>query len=138
MSDVRIPEGYRQVTPYLVVPDVRAEIDFLREVLGATVTVEPLLREDGTVMHTELMVGDARIMMSGTTDGITATRAMHYVYVNDVEERYAAALSAGASSIMKPADTDHGDRMAGVRDANGNAWYFAQLIPKKKRKKTSK
>ena len=35
------------------------------------------------------------------------------------------ALAAGATSERAPRDEFYGDRMAGVRDAFGNTWWFA-------------
>ena len=53
-----------ELTPYICVSDSRAAIAWYRDVLGAEVTVEPIVMDDGAVGHCELSVGGARWMMS--------------------------------------------------------------------------
>jgi uncharacterized glyoxalase superfamily protein PhnB len=43
--------------------------------------------------------------------------------VSDADRSYAAALAAGATSVMSPADQDYG-RSCGVKDTNGNTWWI--------------
>ena len=128
MLDAKIPAGYTNVTPYLVVPDVKGQIDFLRQALDAEVTFEPILRDDGSIMHAEVRVGNALIMMGGSTDVHAPIPAMLYVYVDDADDRYERALDAGGTSLMEPSDQPHGDRYGGVQDQNGNQWYMAQRL----------
>ena len=45
---------------------------------------------------------------------------MNYVFVDNVDETYQAALNAGASMLMKPGDRDYGLREAGFTDLQGN------------------
>ncbi len=56
-----IPDNYHTVTPYLVVPGVARLIEFLKHAFGATETMPPLARPDGTVMHAQLKIGDSVI-----------------------------------------------------------------------------
>ena len=44
------------------------------------------------------------------------------------DETYEKALSAGATSIMEPADQYYGDRNAAVKDPGGNIWYIATHV----------
>lgn len=43
---------------------------------------------------------------------------------DEVDEIYAKALAAGATTLIPPADQDYGGRSASVRDAEGNQWSF--------------
>ena len=52
-----------ELTPYLAVRDARAAIDWYVENLGATVTFEPMVMDDGRVGHVELDVDGAGWMM---------------------------------------------------------------------------
>ncbi len=63
-----IPPGYHTITPYLIVSGLPGTIAFLETVFDAKTTVAPMLRPDGTIMHTELQVGDSRIMMAEATE----------------------------------------------------------------------
>ena len=51
-----------------------------------------------------------------------------YLYVPDTDAVYEAALRAGASSTLEPADQFYGDRNAGVQDPWGNNWWIATHI----------
>lgn len=116
-------EGFHTVTPYLVVKDPDALIRFLEEVFNAQ-PMERMTREDGSVMHAEMRVGDSPVMISGSTDGALQT-GMLYVYVEDTDAVYARALAAGAMSLREPTDEFYGDRSAGVMDSQGNQWWLA-------------
>ena len=49
-----------QLTPYLCVADARAAIAWYVAALGAEVTCEPIIMDDGGVGHCELAIGEAR------------------------------------------------------------------------------
>jgi PhnB protein len=53
-----------ELTPYLCVRDSRAAIEWYAAALGAEVTFEPIVMDDGRVGHCELAVDGARWMMS--------------------------------------------------------------------------
>jgi PhnB protein len=125
-TDINIPEGYHQVTPYLVLKDPQATIDFLEKVVDARILMPPMYREDGGFMHGEIAIGDCPLMLGGAMDGWPPTPGMFYVYVSDADATYEKALAAGGSSIMPPADQPHGDRYGMVADPQGNQWCFAQ------------
>jgi PhnB protein len=122
-----IPKGFHTVTPYLVVEDVPAQIEFLTRAFGA----EAGHRSTGSGggMHVEARVGDSMLMIGGGGEGRPLKRpaqptALH-IYVEDTDAAYQRALDAGATSIGGPADQEYGERSAGVKDASGNVWYIA-------------
>jgi PhnB protein len=121
----RIPEGYRNVTPYLINEGVEKVIHFLRQAFGAAEKYPPMKRPDGTIMHVEMRVGDSVIMMGEATSEYRPMPACLYVYVEDVDSTYQRALRAGATSVVDPRDQFYGDRSAGVRDPAGNVWWIA-------------
>ncbi len=51
--------------------------------------------------------------------------AFLYVYVDDTDATYRAALRAGARSIEEPFDTPYGDRRCMIEDRWGNSWQIA-------------
>lgn len=119
-----IPEGYHTVTPYLVVPGVPRLIEFLQRVFDAR-ELERMAREDGTVMHAEVQIGDSRVMMGEPMGQMTPMPGHLYVYVDDADAAWRRALEAGAVSLQEPADQFYGDRTAGVQDPTGNQWWVA-------------
>lgn len=123
-----IPEGYSSVTPYLVVPGVDGVLSFVQTVFDAEITGEPIRRPDGSVMHAEVRIGDARVMMGEPTGDMPPLPAMLYVYVEDTDATYARALAAGGESVMEPADQFYGDRNAGVRGPGGTMWWMGTHV----------
>ncbi|MGA2263450.1 MAG: VOC family protein [Acidobacteriota bacterium] len=124
MATKPIPDGYHTVTPYLVVQGVAKLIDFLKQAFGAQ-EIERMQREDGTIMHAEVRIGDSMIMMGESAGEHKPMLGSLYVYVDDTDSVYIRSLQAGATSIMEPADQFYGDRNAGVKDPVGNQWWIA-------------
>jgi len=102
-------------------------IDFLQAVFHAEVkhiTKNP----NGLIMHASLLVGSSMLMLSDVQPPWSFTPAHLYVYLPNVDEIYAKAMKAGATSINSPTDQFYGDRMAGVKDPSGNTWWIATHI----------
>jgi len=122
-----IPAGFRTVTPYLVVEDVPALLDFTTRVFGAEETHRA--PGPGGGLHAEMRMGDSMLMIGGGHAGHPLGRAgmptALHVYVEDTDAAYERALLAGAASIGPPADQAYGERSAGVKDLSGNIWYIA-------------
>jgi len=123
-----IPPGYHTITPYLIVSGLPGTISFLEKVFDAKTTVAPMLRPDGSIMHTELQVGDSRIMMAEATEQWRPMPSSIFLYLPDCDAIFKRALAAGATSLMEPADQFYGDRMGGVLDHSGNQWWIATHV----------
>jgi PhnB protein len=121
------PEGYHDVTPYLVVDGAARLIDFLEEVFDAE-TLERLAAPGNRIGHTELRIGDSRVMLADAHPEHPPMQAMLYVYVDDADATYQRALAAGAKGVQAPADQFYGDRSGGVKDPFGNIWWIATHI----------
>ena len=77
--------------------------------------------------------GIAKILENKTlhpSSGNGIPRCELYIYVNDVTEAYAKAISIGASEISKAKDRDWGDQVAYVSDFDGHIVAFAKSISK--------
>jgi len=120
-------ETYRTVTPYLVVPDAGAELQFLKAAFGATESICERM-PDGSVMHAEIMIGDSLIMMGQASEQWKRLRAALYLWVGNVDEVYEKALAAGATSQSAPEDKPYGHRNAGVVDSNGITWWIGSPV----------
>ena len=122
-----IPKGFHTVTPYLVVDDAPALIDFAVRVFGAEQTFRTVGSAGG--VHAEVRIGDSMVMVGGGAPelswrGESRPTALH-VYVEDTDAAYERATRAGATSIGPPTDHEYGERGAGVKDRFGNVWYIA-------------
>ena len=120
-------DTYRTVTSYLVVPDGDAEIKFLEDAFGATGRVCER-RPDGSLMHAEIRIGDSLVMIGQASDQWKAISSSLYVWIPNVDEVYAKALAAGATSQSEPEDKPYGHRNAGVVDSNGITWWLGSPV----------
>ena len=118
------PFGLHTVTPYLIVEDVEAVLTFAQRIFGATTRGDPKRRDDGSVMHAEIAIGDSVVMMGEPQDDMGTFPGMLYVYVSDCDDTHRRALDAGAHEVLPPADYPHGDRYGGVTDVAGNTWWI--------------
>jgi PhnB protein len=118
---------YRTLTPYLVVPDADAEMNFLKTAFGAT-EVSCQRNNDRSVMHAELKIGDSLVMLGQASLEWRALPAALYVWVPDVDAVYTRALEAGATSQSAPEDKPYGHRNAGVVDRNGITWWIGSPV----------
>jgi uncharacterized glyoxalase superfamily protein PhnB len=125
MKALPLPDGVRNVNPYLLVEDPASLVSFLSDVFGAV--VDERLTFEGETQHVQMRVGDATVMI-GAARGWPAAPAMLYVYVDDCDATYARAIAAGAEPVMEPADMYYGDRHGGVRDSAGNTWWIATHV----------
>jgi len=128
MPEKPVPEGYQTVTPHLTVRGVEGLLEFTRNVFGAKEKMR-MPGPDGRIVHAEVEIGDSVVMMGEPMgDSQEVMPATLYVYVSDVDAVYRRAVSAGAASLMEPADRFYGDRTASVRDSTGNQWVIATHI----------
>lgn len=129
-SSSSVREGFRAVTPYIVVSDVHQEIDFIKQVFGAKGKVYGLGSQGG--FHSEYRIGDSMLMIGGGGKGAkwqgTPVPASLHTYVPDVDGAYQRAIEAGATSLMPPTDLSYGERGAAIEDAGGNHWYVATAV----------
>ncbi len=79
-----IPDGYHTVTPYLVVADAEAQIDFLKKALGAEETYRHA-DDKGKVSHAEVRVGTSMLMIGQARDQWTPKPGCFYLYVEDAD-----------------------------------------------------
>ncbi|HEX2705357.1 MAG TPA: VOC family protein [Candidatus Lustribacter sp.] len=123
-----------QLTPYLCVADARAAIEWYVSALGAEVTYEPIVMDDGRVGHCELAIGEARWMMSDQFDsaGVAApdpargSAVSLHLTVTDVDAAAAAVVAAGTSMARGPEDSPPAGRVAVFVDPFGHRWFLNQ------------
>jgi PhnB protein len=122
-----IREGFRTVTPYLVVPDVHAEAEFLKQTFGVTGPIFGLGTQGG--FHAEYNIGGSMIMVGGGGEGsrwkVKPLPSYLLLYVDDVDAVYEKAVQAGATNLSAPGERFYGDRECAFRDPGGNEWFVA-------------
>ncbi len=131
-----IPEGYHSVTPYLVVNDAKAAIDFYTEALGAKEKFRMPMGD--RIGHAELLIGDSHVMLADefpdrdirSPKALGGTPSSLMIYVDDVDSTFRRALDAGAKvdGDMEVKDQFYGDRSGTLIDPFGHKWTVATHI----------
>jgi len=130
-----IPEHLGTVTPRLVVSDGAAAIDFYAAAFGAEVVGERHSTPDGVLIHAELRIGDAIVMLTedsgdGPARAPAAERPVSVIlatYWEDVDGAWERALAAGAEIIFPLADQFYGERGGRLRDPFGHQWMLSRV-----------
>jgi PhnB protein len=120
------------VTPYLILDDASAAIDFYRRAFSARELVR-LADATGKVMHAELQVEAGIFMLADefpdmgyrSPKTLGGSPVSLYLRVADVDAFFAQALSAGATETMAVADQFDGDRRGTLTDPFGHVWLIA-------------
>jgi uncharacterized glyoxalase superfamily protein PhnB len=114
--------------------DAAAAIEFLQQAFG----FEPLMiirDPGGSVVHSELTLGDGVIMVGGEWNESTRspanidgknTQTIHVHLTEDIDAHCARARAAGAEIVAAPEDQFYGDRTYRARDPEGHIWTFGQ------------
>ncbi|HEU4332467.1 MAG TPA: VOC family protein [Lapillicoccus sp.] len=122
-----------EIRPYICTKDARAAIDWYVDAMGATVTYEPIVMDDGRIGHVELSFDGATVMMSdpypeihveAPAEGRGAAVTL-YLTTDDVDTVTQRAVERGAILDRGPEDSDHG-RTAVFRDPFGHRWMLGQ------------
>ena len=124
-KDPGIPENYQTVMSYLILKDASNFIAFAEKVLGAKQTSK-IMRDEKTIMHAEIMVGECTIMIADATDNYNHQPGSLFIYVTDADETFKKAIKEGATVLNEPSDQPYG-RSGGVTDPSGNALWFTSV-----------
>ena len=122
-----VPEGLHTVTPHITVDGAANYIDLLKRAFGA-VELSRSTIPTGKIIHATVRIGDSVLMLGEATDRSSAIAGSFYIYVDDADAVYRAALSAGGESLEKPADRFWGDRVGTIKDFAGNKWLIATHV----------
>jgi PhnB protein len=131
-----IPPHLTTVTPRLVVSDGAGAIDFYARAFGAEPVGERHTMPDGALIHAELRIGNAIVMLTQDTgDGgparsPDADRPVNVIlatYWEDVDGAWERALAAGAEVIYPLADHFYGERGGRLCDPYGHQWMLSRV-----------
>jgi PhnB protein len=129
-----IPEGYHSLTPQLTCRDAGKAIDFYKKVFGARELMR-MPSPDGKVMHSELQIGDSRLMVNDEMPGMSVApepSALHssylFIYIENVDAVFNRGVDAGAHVDMPLANMFWGDRYGKFTDPFGHQWGIATHV----------
>ena len=131
-----MPDGYHSVTPYIIVDDANAAIDFYTRAFGATELFRMPMGD--RIGHAEIKIGDSHVMLADEAPerGIRGPKSVGgapsslMLYVDDVDTVFKRALDAGARTDgdMEVKDQFYGDRSGSLIDPFGHKWTVATHI----------
>ncbi|AQR61427.1 glyoxalase [Brevundimonas sp. LM2] len=136
MADPNPPTLMGGVIPYLTIParGGQAAVEFYRAAFGAEEVFRNLAEDGERLLHSRLLINDGLVMLSdefpeygNETDVVPRGVALH-LQVDDADEWWNRALTAGAVPMTPLADQVWGDRYGRVMDPFGHVWSIAATI----------
>jgi PhnB protein len=130
-----IPDGYRSVTPYLIVNAGSTAIDFYKKIFGAKEKMR-IPGPDGKVGHAEITIGDSVIMLADECPEMNARGPLTVggssvgilLYVTDVDAVVTKAVASGATLKNKVENKFYGDRSGTIQDPFGHIWHVSTHV----------
>ena len=124
-KNLKIPDNYQTVMPYLIVNNASKFIEFMEKVFDAEET-HKTMRDEHTVMHAEIMIGGSTIMFADSTEKFGVRTGAFFIYVEDADVAFKKSIDAGATIVTEVADHSYG-RSGGVQDPIGNVWWITSM-----------
>ncbi|HEY1092375.1 MAG TPA: VOC family protein [Burkholderiaceae bacterium] len=144
------PAGWPRLSSAIYYEDAKAAIDWLCKAFGFEVRILVEAPEDqgGGVLHSELVYGDAVVMIASARPdasprfgvpmrspiavGAANTQNL-MLYVDDAIAHCEQARAAGAMITAEPEVHDYGDeywadRSYGCIDTEGHLWWFSERV----------
>jgi len=137
MTEIKkIPEGFQNITPMLVVKDGLKAIEYYKKVFGAIDKGTMMMPDNKSVAHATLEIGNSKIMLSDefpemkslSPESVGGTPVSLYLYVEDVDKTFNLAISEGATSLDPVVDQFWGDRHGAIKDPFGHIWSIATHV----------
>lgn len=130
-----IPDGYSVLTPYLIVSDAKAALDFYLRAFGARERLR-LPAPGSKIGHAEIEIGGCVIMLADEFPEMDCRSPQAYggspvslhLYVKDADAAFAQAVAAGATAQRPLENKFYGDRSGSVTDPFGYVWHLATHI----------
>jgi len=127
-----IPDGYEAVTPYLIVKDAAAAIEFYKNAFGATELMR-MGAPGGKIGHAEIKIGKSPVMLADEHPEMRVYGPGHFggtpvhllLYVEDVDAVVKRAMDLGSELDRPIKDQFYGDRSGTIRDPYGHQWTVA-------------
>ncbi len=130
-----IPEGYHSVTPYLVIKNAAAAIEFYKKAFGA-VELFRMPAPGSKIRHAEIKIGDSPVMLADEypdmgfkgPESFGGTPVSLMIYVDDVDNIYPQAIAAGGKELRPLQNQFYGDRSGTLIDPFGHVWTIGTHV----------
>lgn len=130
------------ITPYLVVSDAKAAVEFYKKAFGATQDGDAhIMPNTDKIMHVRLLINGGMVMLADdfsqmmhmkkeTPEALGGTPITLALQVGDAQSLWDRATAAGATVMMPLRDQFWGDRYGVLIDPFGHKWSLSQTIRK--------
>ncbi|HVY53651.1 MAG TPA: VOC family protein [Gammaproteobacteria bacterium] len=130
-----IPQGYHSLTPYLILSDATAAIDFYKKAFGA-IEIMRMPAPNNRIGHAEMKIGDSIFMLADecmerdakSPSTIGGSAISLHLYVPDVDAIAKQAVEAGAKMLKPIENMFYGDRNGMLEDPFGHKWCVSTHI----------
>ncbi len=130
-----IPEGYHSVTPYLVMKNAAAALEFYKKAFSA-VELFRMPAPGGKIGHAEMKIGDSPVMLADEypdmgfrgPESLGGTPVSLMIYVEDVDTIYPQAIAAGGKELRPLQNQFYGDRSGTLADPFGHVWTISTHV----------
>ena len=103
-----IPDGYTAVTPYLIVDGCAEALEFYKKAFGAEEVMRLPMPDGSKIMHAEIQIGGARIMMADSNAEWGAKSPKEFggspvsihLYTENADALFNQAVAEGAEAVM--------------------------------------
>ncbi len=126
------------IIAHLIVNDAPKALEFYKNAFGAEINGVHKT-PDGKVMHAELTIGTARLMLADEFQGMegcpksaktlgNSPVVLNLYVTEDVDGLFKQAVAAGATETMPLANQFWGDRYGQITDPFGHRWALGQHV----------
>ncbi len=124
-----VPNGYTEVTPWIITKSTEKMIIFLQDVFGAEeIPNSRIVNDQNVIIHVVVKIGTTPVMLFDARQGWGPTPSFLNFYVADIEKAYAKALSLGAVSVTDITTLWFGERVCRILDPFGNLFWINERI----------
>ena len=129
-----VPEGFRTVTPHLVIDGASDAMEFYKRAFGAKENARMTAPDGKKLWHAEMTIGDSRIMLADSfpemgggpsPKAAGGSTVVVHLYVPNCDAVFQQAVGEGAKALMPPTDMFWGDRYGQIEDPFGHRWSIA-------------
>ena len=125
------PEGFSTLSAVIISKDARSLLKTYEDALGIEVKCLMDCPLSGKVGHACLDVKGSSLFVSDEfpeEEKVATGGQEFYLYVEHADDTYAKAKANGFTAYKEPEDMFWGDRVATLKDADGNIWKIAQKV----------
>lgn len=118
------------LNPFTVVDDATGFIAFAEAVFGAVeVAAARTATPSGRLIHAELQLGDALLLLADTQEGWSPRPGMFQLWVSDIAAVLDRATAFGATVVTTPTPFYGAVTLARLEDRWRNLWWLYQPRP---------